>query len=111
MDASAARACFVAGFSLHYADTFSQCGHFFGSHAIQKLSSSGINDSHRLRDIHRLWENRKCAFTSRVRTNTLLRLCTLSGECSELRKVCCDERPESQWSAIPPFDVPTRGTE
>src|SRR5713226_8630070 len=45
MDGSAERAWFVLGVSLHYADTFSQSGHFFGAHAVPKLSSSGINDS------------------------------------------------------------------
>jgi hypothetical protein len=33
MDESAEGACFVLGVSCHYADTFSQCGHFFGAHA------------------------------------------------------------------------------
>src|ERR1700681_2627900 len=45
MDGSAECAPFVSGVSLHYADTFSRCGHFFGAHAVPKLSSSGINDS------------------------------------------------------------------
>src|SRR5216684_6721578 len=35
MDGSAEHACFVLGVSLHYADTFSQCGHFFGAHTVQ----------------------------------------------------------------------------
>src|SRR6266446_988035 len=35
MDGSAERACFVLGVSLHYADTFSQRGHFFGAHPVQ----------------------------------------------------------------------------
>ncbi len=43
MDGSGERACFVLGVSLHYADTFSQCSHFFD--AIPKLSSRGVNDS------------------------------------------------------------------
>src|SRR5260370_40167876 len=35
MDGSAEGACFVWGVSLHYADTFSQSGHFFGAHTVQ----------------------------------------------------------------------------
>ncbi len=34
-DESAERACFVLGVSWHHADTFSQCGHFFGAHTVQ----------------------------------------------------------------------------
>src|ERR1700730_9455697 len=45
MDGSAECAPFVSRVSLHYADTFSRCGHFFGAHAVPKLSSRGINDS------------------------------------------------------------------
>src|SRR5260370_1303504 len=35
------RACLVLGVSLHYADTFSQCGHFFGAHSAHLLLGHG----------------------------------------------------------------------
>jgi hypothetical protein len=37
----AERACFVFGVSLHYADTFSQCGHFFGADSAHLLLGHG----------------------------------------------------------------------
>src|SRR5713101_9234813 len=40
MDGSAEGACFVLGVSLHYADTFSQSGHFFGAHTVQNCLQS-----------------------------------------------------------------------
>jgi len=43
MDGSSERACFVLGVSLHYADRFSQCGHYVGSKTPQATGEKQLN--------------------------------------------------------------------
>ena len=45
MDGRAEHACLVLGVSLHYADTFFQCGHFFGPYVVIVGSApAGVRD-------------------------------------------------------------------